>query len=389
MGLNNTEDEKNKSSVDKEFDSAYEEALNESQSLERKSKNGRMIGGAIAIAAIVVLMIIAACTTNSETVTNTFWALVPPIVAIGLALVTKEVYSSLFVGIIVGGLLYAGFNFQDMVVHVYSEGIVSVLSDPYNVGILVFLVVLGIIVSLMNRAGGSAAFGKWALKKIRGRKGAQISTIALGILIFIDDYFNCLTVGSVMRPVTDSHKVSRSKLSYLIDATAAPICIIAPISSWAAAVSCFVPGEESGIALFVSTIPYNLYALLTILFMFMVVALKADYGSMLRHELNAIKKGDLYTTEDRDYDETDEEISSKGGVSDMLVPIFSLIGCCVVGMLWSGGIFEGSDFVTAFSASDASVGLGVGSIFALLITLGYYMARIRNSWNVYLRDSLQ
>ena len=225
MGLNNTEDEKNKSSVDKEFDSAYEEALNESQSLERKSKNGRMIGGAIAIAAIVVLMIIAACTTNSETVTNTFWALVPPIVAIGLALVTKEVYSSLFVGIIVGGLLYAGFNFQDMVVHVYSEGIVSVLSDPYNVGILVFLVVLGIIVSLMNRAGGSAAFGEWALKKIRGRKGAQISTIALGILIFIDDYFNCLTVGSVMRPVTDSHKVSRSKLSYLIDATAAPICI--------------------------------------------------------------------------------------------------------------------------------------------------------------------
>lgn len=375
MGLNNTEDEKNKSSVDKEFDSAYEEALNESQSLERKSKNGRMIGGAIAIAAIVVLMIIAACTTNSETVTNTFWALVPPIVAIGLALVTKEVYSSLFVGIIVGGLLYAGFNFQDMVVHVYSEGIVSVLSDPYNVGILVFLVVLGIIVSLMNRAGGSAAFGKWALKKIRGRKGAQISTIALGILIFIDDYFNCLTVGSVMRPVTDSHKVSRSKLSYLIDATAAPICIIAPISSWAAAVSGFVPGEESGIALFVSTIPYNLYALLTIVFMFMVVALKADYGSMLRHELNAIKKGDLYTTEDRDYDETDEEISSKGGVSDMLVPIFSLIGCCVVGMLWSGGIFEGSDYVTAFSASDASVGLGVGSIFALLITLGYYMAR--------------
>lgn len=375
MGLNNTEDEKNKSSVDKEFDSAYEEALNESQSLERKSKNGRMIGGAIAIAAIVVLMIIAACTTNSETVTNTFWALVPPIVAIGLALVTKEVYSSLFVGIIVGGLLYAGFNFQDMVVHVYSEGIVSVLSDSYNVGILVFLVVLGIIVSLMNRAGGSAAFGKWALKKIRGRKGAQISTIGLGILIFIDDYFNCLTVGSVMRPVTDSHKVSRSKLSYLIDATAAPICIIAPISSWAAAVSGFVPGEESGIALVVSTIPYNLYALLTIVFMFMVVALKADYGSMLRHELNAIKKGDLYTTEDRDYDETDEEISSKGGVSDMLVPIFSLIGCCVVGMLWSGGIFEGSDFVTAFSASDASVGLGVGSIFALLITLGYYMAR--------------
>ena len=241
----------------------------------------------------------------------TIWALLPPLVAIVLALITKEVYSSLFVGIIVGGLLYAGFNFQDMVVHVYSEGIVSVLSDPYNVGILVFLVVLGIIVSLMNRAGGSAAFGEWALKKIRGRKGAQISTIGLGILIFIDDYFNCLTVGSVMRPVTDSHKVSRSKLSYLIDATAAPICIIAPISSWAAAVSGFVPGEESGIALFVSTIPYNLYALLTILFMFMVVALKADYGSMLRHELNAIKKGDLYTTEDRDYDETDEEISSK------------------------------------------------------------------------------
>lgn len=375
MSLSNTENEEKKGSVDSEFNSAYEEALNESETLEKKSKKSRAIGGAIAIAAIIVLMIIAALTTNSDTVKNTFWALVPPIVAIGLALITKEVYSSLFVGVVVGGLLYAGFNFQGMITHVYSEGIVAVLSDPYNVGILVFLVVLGIIVSLMNRAGGSAAFGKWALKKIKGRKGAQISTIGLGILIFIDDYFNCLTVGSVMRPVTDSHKVSRSKLSYLIDATAAPVCIIAPISSWAAAVSGFVPGEESGISLFVSTIPYNLYALLTILFMFMVVALKADYGSMLRHELNAIKNGDLYTTEDRDYDENEEEISSKGGISDMLVPIFALIGCCVVGMLWSGGLFEGSDFITAFSASDASVGLGVGSIFALLITLGYYMAR--------------
>lgn len=375
MSLSNTENEEKKGSVDSEFNSAYEEALNESETLEKKSKKSRAIGGAVAIAAIIVLMIIAALTTNSDTVKNTFWALVPPIVAIGLALITKEVYSSLFVGVVVGGLLYAGFNFQGMITHVYSEGIVAVLSDPYNVGILVFLVVLGIIVSLMNRAGGSAAFGKWALKKIKGRKGAQISTIGLGILIFIDDYFNCLTVGSVMRPVTDSHKVSRSKLSYLIDATAAPVCIIAPISSWAAAVSGFVPGEESGISLFVSTIPYNLYALLTILFMFMVVALKADYGSMLRHELNAIKNGDLYTTEDRDYDEKEEEISSKGGISDMLVPIFALIGCCVVGMLWSGGLFEGSDFITAFSASDASVGLGVGSIFALLITLGYYMAR--------------
>lgn len=375
MSLSNTENEEKKGSVDSEFNSAYEEALNESETLEKKSKKSRAIGGAIAIAAIIVLMIIAALTTNSDTVKNTFWALVPPIVAIGLALITKEVYSSLFVGVVVGGLLYAGFNFQGMITHVYSEGIVAVLSDPYNVGILVFLVVLGIIVSLMNRAGGSAAFGKWALKKIKGRKGAQISTIGLGILIFIDDYFNCLTVGSVMRPVTDSHKVSRSKLSYLIDATAAPVCIIAPISSWAAAVSGFVPGEESGISLFVSTIPYNLYALLTILFMFMVVALKADYGSMLRHELNAIKNGDLYTTEDRDYDENEEEISSKGGISDMLVPIFALIGCCVVGMLWSGGLFEGSGFITAFSASDASVGLGVGSVFALLITLGYYMAR--------------
>ena len=238
MSLSNTENEEKKGSVDSEFNSAYEEALNESETLEKKSKKSRAIGGAIAIAAIIVLMIIAALTTNSDTVKNTFWALVPPIVAIGLALITKEVYSSLFVGVVVGGLLYAGFNFQGMITHVYSEGIVAVLSDPYNVGILVFLVVLGIIVSLMNRAGGSAAFGKWALKKIKGRKGAQISTIGLGILIFIDDYFNCLTVGSVMRPVTDSHKVSRSKLSYLIDATAAPVCIIAPISSWAAAVSC-------------------------------------------------------------------------------------------------------------------------------------------------------
>ena len=246
----------------------------------------------------------------------TFWALIPPVVAIVLALITKEVYSSLFIGILVGGLFYSGFSFEGTIVHIFEDGIIGVLSDSYNVGILVFLIILGAIVCLMNKAGGSAAFGRWASEHIKTRTGAQLATVALGVLIFIDDYFNCLTVGSVMRPVTDKHNISRAKLAYLIDATAAPICIIAPISSWAAAVTGFVEGED-GLSLFISAIPYNFYALLTIMMMITIAVLNIDFGSMKIHEDNA-KKGDLFTTPDRPYGEATElEDTGKGTVKDL------------------------------------------------------------------------
>ena len=304
----------------------------------------------------------------------TFWALIPPVVAIVLALITKEVYSSLFVGILVGGLFYSGFSFEGTIVHIFEDGIIGVLSDSYNVGILVFLIILGAIVCLMNKAGGSAAFGRWASDHIKTRTGAQLTTVALGVLIFIDDYFNCLTVGSVMRPVTDKHNISRAKLAYLIDATAAPICIIAPISSWAAAVTGFVEGED-GLSLFISAIPYNFYALLTIVMMLTIAVLNIDFGSMKIHEDNA-KKGDLFTTPDRPYGEATElEDTGKGTVKDLLIPIIALIICCVIGMIYTGGFFEGADFVTAFSNSDASVGLAVGSAFALVITIALYVSR--------------
>ncbi len=304
-----------------------------------------------------------------------FWALIPPVVAIVLALITKEVYSSLFIGVLIGGLFYSGFTFETTITHVFQDGIIGVLSDSYNVGILVFLVVLGIMVCLMNKAGGSAAFGRWAEVHIKSRAGAQLATILLGVLIFIDDYFNCLTVGSVMRPVTDKHNISRAKLSYLIDATAAPVCIIAPISSWAAAVTGFVEGED-GLSIFVRAIPYNFYALLTIVMMITLVVLNVDYGSMKVHEKNAQEKGDLYTTPDRPYANAEEEIaSSKGKVIDLVFPIVSLIIFCVIGMIWTGGFFEGEGFVAAFSNSDASVGLAVGSFFAFVITIAFYLAR--------------
>ena len=304
----------------------------------------------------------------------TFWALIPPVVAIVLALITKEVYSSLFIGILVGGLFYSGFSFEGTIVHIFEDGIIGVLSDSYNVGILVFLIILGAIVCLMNKAGGSAAFGRWASEHIKTRTGAQLATVALGVLIFIDDYFNCLTVGSVMRPVTDKHNISRAKLAYLIDATAAPICIIAPISSWAAAVTGFVEGED-GLSLFISAIPYNFYALLTIMMMITIAVLNIDFGSMKVHEDNA-KKGDLFTTPDRPYGEATElEDTGKGTVKDLLIPIIALIICCVIGMIYTGGFFEGADFVTAFSNSDASVGLAIGSAFALVITILLYVSR--------------
>ena len=305
---------------------------------------------------------------------SSFWALVPPIVAIGLALITKEVYSSLFVGIAIGGIFWSNFHFEKAVLHIFEDGIVGVLTDSYNMGILVFLVILGIMVCMMNNAGGSAAFGRWASIHIKTRVGAQLATIVLGILIFIDDYFNCLTVGSVMRPVTDKHNISRAKLAYLIDATAAPICIIAPISSWAAAVTGFVEGED-GLSLFISAIPYNFYALLTIVMMITIAVLNIDFGSMKIHEDNA-KKGDLFTTPDRPYGEATElEDTGKGTVKDLLIPIIALIICCVIGMIYTGGFFEGADFVTAFSNSDASVGLAVGSAFALVITIALYVSR--------------
>ena len=304
----------------------------------------------------------------------TFWALVPPVVAIGLALITKEVYSSLFIGVLMGGILYSGFSFEGTITHIFEDGMINVLSDSYNVGILIFLVILGTMVCLMNRAGGSAAFGQFAADHIKGRVGAELATILLGCLIFIDEYFNCLTVGSVMRPVTDKFKVSRAKLAYLIDATAAPICIIAPISSWAAAVTGFVEGED-GFSIFVRAIPYNFYAILTIVMMIGMVLLRTEYGSMKFHEKNALK-GDLYTTPGRPYDtEKQPEVSVRGTVLDLLIPIISLIICCMVGMLYTGGFFSGEDFVTAFSQSDASLGLTMGSFFGLLITIGLYQVR--------------
>ena len=334
-----------------------------------------------AVLSVVLILVFATTVFGAEqteeyvpAVYATFWALVPPVVAIGLALVTKEVYSSLFVGVLMGGILYSGFSFEGTITHIFEDGMISVLSDSYNVGILIFLVILGTMVCLMNRAGGSAAFGQFAADHIKGRVGAELATILLGCLIFIDDYFNCLTVGSVMRPVTDKFKVSRAKLAYLIDATAAPICIIAPISSWAAAVTGFVEGED-GFSIFVRAIPYNFYAILTIVMMIGMVLLRTEFGSMKFHEKNALK-GDLYTTPGRPYDtEKQPEVSVRGTVLDLLIPIISLIICCMVGMLYTGGFFSGEDFVTAFSQSDASLGLTMGSFFGLLITIGLYQVR--------------
>ncbi len=303
-----------------------------------------------------------------------FWALVPPVVAIALALITKEVYSSLFIGILVGGIFYSGFSFEGTVNHVLQGGIISVLSDAYNVGILVFLVILGIMVSLMNRAGGSAAFGRWASEHIKSRVGAQLATVALGVLIFIDDYFNCLTVGSVMRPVTDKHKVSRVKLAYLIDATAAPVCIIAPISSWAAAVASYVE-DGNGLELFIKAIPFNFYAILTIIMMVGMALMKMEFGPMARFEQNAEKKGDLFSGKNPYANTAAQEEEQKGIVLDLVLPISVLIVSCVIGMIYSGGFFEGTSFVDAFSGSDASVGLMLGSVFALAFTILYYCLR--------------
>ncbi len=307
------------------------------------------------------------------------WALLPPIIAIVLALITKEVYSSLFIGILSGGLMYANFSFTGTIDHVFADGFIASVADSYNIGIIIFLIVLGAIVVLMNKAGGSAAFGKWASKHIKSRIGAQLATILLGIMIFVDDYFNCLTVGSVMRPVTDKFNVSRSKLSYLIDATAAPICIIAPVSSWAAAVAGFVSEEQiSGFALFIRAIPYNFYAFLTIAMMVVLVVLKLDFGPMKLHEANALN-GDLFTSGKQESTEADED-NSKGIVWDLLAPVIVLVISCVLGLLYSGGMFTADsdtymNFITAFSSADASVGLVLGSFAGLIFAVIYYLIR--------------
>lgn len=308
----------------------------------------------------------------------TIWSLVPPLVAIILALITKEVYSSLFVGIVVGGLFYSNFNIKDAFLTIFTDATDGGMATKIagNVGILVFLVVLGILVALMNKAGGSAAYGRWATGTIKTRRGALLSTFALGVLVFVDDYFNCLTVGSVMRPVTDTHKISRAKLAYIIDATAAPICIIAPISSWAAAVAGVVEGMN-GLDLFIRAIPYNFYALLTIVAMLTVTITNTDFGPMLKHERNAQLNDDLYTTEARPYKDAveNEKPIGNGKVIDLVLPVIVLIFCCIVGMIYTGGFFEGVGFVDAFANCDSPTGLMLGSVAALLFTFVLYIPR--------------
>ena len=342
--------------------------------MEKKKKSylSKAVFGLL-IVAFTVCCIIAAPITEAK---GTLWSLFPPVIAIGLALITKEVYSSLFVGILSGGIIYAaasGTGFEGTFKAVVQDGLITNLSNAYNVGILVFLVVLGIIVVMMNKAGGSRAYGEWAAAHIKGRRGVALSTFFLGVLIFVDDYFNCLTVGSVMRPITDKHNISRSKLAYLIDSTAAPICIIAPISSWAAAVSGTVEGVN-GISLFINTIPYNLYAFLTILMVIFISVSDTDYGPMKIHEDNA-KNGDIFTTQNNTYEQDAQPVTERGRVIDLILPVAVLIVFCVVGMIYTGGFFSGTDFVTAFANCDAAYGLSLGSISALIVIIAYYMFR--------------
>lgn len=342
--------------------------------MEKKKKSylSKAVFGLL-IVAFTVCCIIAAPITEAK---GTLWSLFPPVIAIGLALITKEVYSSLFVGILSGGIIYAaasGTGFEGTFKAVVQDGLITNLSNAYNVGILVFLVVLGIIVVLMNKAGGSRAYGEWAAAHIKSRRGVALSTFFLGVLIFVDDYFNCLTVGSVMRPITDKHNISRSKLAYLIDSTAAPICIIAPISSWAAAVSGTVEGVN-GISLFINTIPYNLYAFLTILMVIFISVSDTDYGPMKIHEDNA-KNGDIFTTQNNTYEQDAQPVTERGRVIDLILPVAVLIVFCVVGMIYTGGFFSGTDFVTAFANCDAAYGLSLGSISALIVIIAYYMLR--------------
>ncbi len=305
-------------------------------------------------------------------VVGSLWAMLPPVIAIGLALITKEVYSSLFIGVLAGGILSSNFSVTKTMDAVINDGLISSVSG--SAGIFIFLVELGIIVALVNRAGGSAAFGRWAVKNIKTRAGATIATFILGVLIFIDDYFNCLTVGSVMRPVTDSHKISRAKLSYLIDATAAPVCMIAPISSWAAAVSSYAPKGE-GIALFCKAIPYNFYSLLTFVFIIAITYMKFDYGLMAKHEMNAIKNGDLFTSGERNVSNEEAAANENGIVLDLVLPIIILIATCVFALVYVGGYFEGESFINAFANTDATVGLPWGGLISLIAIIIYFNIR--------------
>lgn len=340
------------------------------------------------IAIVVLLAVLAMRYRDVETgFVGTCWALLPPIIAIALALISKEVYSSLFVGCLVGALLYTRFSPWDTIVQLVGGdyGIVTTVSDSYNMGIIAFLVMLGIIVDLMNKGGGSEAFGRWANTNVKSRCGAQLMSMLLGCLIFIDDYFNCLTVGAVMRPVTESHSISRAKLAYVIDATAAPVCMIAPVSSWAAAVSGYVQSENvNGIEMFIKQIPYNYYCLLTLLMIIIISVLNMDYGPMLKHEYNAQVKGDLFTTPERPFagdDEYEKPASGKSSIADLLLPVIVLIVVCIVGLVYSGGYFDPDsadayhNIVTAFSNADASVGLTIGSLIGVVFTFIYFWAR--------------
>jgi len=355
----------------------------------KRQINGKRVLLVLALSVVLMLALTVTVIAASDgeasvfTFENTFWALVPPILAIVLALITKEVYSSLFIGIILGALFYSNFAPVGALDTIINEGMVPAVAD--NAGIFIFLVILGIIVALINRSGGAAAFGRWAEKHIKTRAGAMFATFILGVIIFIDDYFNCLTVGSVMQPITDSHKISRAKLSYLIDATAAPVCMIAPISSWAAAVAGVVEGDTNGITLFVNAIPWNYYSLLSIVFIIVIILLKFDYGPMKLHEMNARLNGDLYTTGERVDEGLDAgEHSERGRVIDLILPVIVLIVLCFIGLIYVGGFFGvdawggtdcAGDFIGAFGNTDAFIALPWGSLVALIFTVIYFLCR--------------
>ena len=355
--------------------------------MEKKSTRTAYL---VAVCAIIVLLVILAMSYKNAPIlvedaaspfAGTFWSLLPPICAIVLALISKEVYSSLFFGCIVGALLYTQFSPWDTLTSLVGAdyGLICVLADSWDMGIIIFLVELGIISDLMNKGGGSEAFGRWAKDKVKSRASAQLLTMLLGVLIFVDDYFNCLTVGAVMRPVTESHNISRAKLAYVIDATAAPVCMIAPISSWAAAVSGYVNSDNvNGFELFIKQIPWNYYCILTLVMIITISLKNIDYGPMLKHEYNAQVKGDLFTTEHRPFagaDDYEAPSGKKTSVADLLIPVIVLIICCVVGMIWTGGFFEGAAFTDAFADADAATGLAVGGTLGMIFTFIYFWCR--------------
>ena len=351
--------------------------------MEKKSTK---IAYGVALAVIVVALAIGKIANNGSGFIATGWALFPPVVAIALALISKEVYSSLFLGCLVGSLLLSNFSPWETVVNLVGAGDNGGVGmiNSIDVSIIIFLVILGIMVDLMNKAGGSAAFGRWATKAVKSRCGAQLLSMLLGVLIFIDDYFNCLTVGAVMRPVTESHKISRAKLAYIIDATAAPVCMLAPVSSWAAAVASYVPEGFPGsrISMFLSQIPWNYYCILTLIMIIIISVFNIDYGPMLTHEYNAQVKGDLFTTEHRPFAGADdyEEGAKHSSVADLLVPVIVLIALCIVGLIWTGGMWDAEsdnyhDFIMSFSDASAGPGLCLGSIVSLVFTFIYYWLR--------------